>query len=408
MMPDRTEPETAPPAGLVTLFAVATGAIAANLYYSQPLVEMIAPALHLPKPVASLLVTLTQLGYAVGLLFLVPLGDLLENRALAVRLTGATVIALAIAAVSPDWEVFLASALLVGIGSCAVQVLVPMAASLTPAPVRGRVIGNVMAGLLFGILLARPLASLIAYVAGWRTVFAVSAVFMALLAVLLRARLPRVAPKADHSYGSLIASLLRLYKTEPTLRRRAAYQCAAFAAFSLYWTAAPLLLISEFGFTQRGIAVFALVGAAGAISAPLAGRFADAGYCRSGSALSLLLVIVSFGLSALGAAEHSVAVLALAGVALDFGVQANNVFSQRTIYALAPELRARLNGAYMAVFFAGGAAGSAMASPLLLSGGWPLVATVGAILPALALVWLGLNELRRRGVIFGEPARRPG
>ncbi|MCU4158675.1 MFS transporter [Acidiphilium sp. AL] len=393
---DRADPRAAPSAGLVTLFAAATGAIAANLYYSQPLVGLIAPALHLPKPAASLLVTLTQLGYATGLLFLVPLGDLLENRTLIVRLVGATVVALAAAAVSSGWAMFLGAALLIGISSSAVQILVPMAASLTPDAVRGRVVGNVMGGLVFGILLARPFASLIAYAAGWRAVFGLSAVGMAGLALLLRARLPRLTPKADHSYVSLIASLFVLYVTEPTLRRRAAYQCAAFGAFSLYWTAVPLLLASEFHYTQRGIAVFALVGAAGALSAPLAGRLADSGHGRLGSAVSLMLILASFALSALGAAAHNVVLLALAGVALDFGVQANNVFGQRAIYALAPELRARLNGAYMAAFFLGGAAGSAMASPLLLRGGWPLVAIVGAVLPALALTYFGINELRRR------------
>lgn len=386
----------APSIGLVTLYAVATGVVVANLYYSQPLVGLIAPSLHLPKSAASLLVTLTQLGYAAGLLFLVPLGDLVENRKLSIRLIAASAIALIFASVAWSWPIFLIAALLIGFCSSAVQVLVPMIASLTPEATRGRVVGNVMAGLLFGILLARPVASLIAYVTNWRVVFGLSASAMLALVLVLRTRLPRAEPKADHGYVELIGSLFKLYVTEPTLRRRASYQCAAFGAFSLYWTAVPLFLMESFHYTQFGIAVFALVGAAGAISAPMAGRLADAGHERLGSAVSLVLIIVSFGLSALGASLHSVALLALAGVALDFGVQANNVFGQRAIYQLAPELRARLNGAYMAAFFMGGAGGSAVASTLLIRGGWPLVAIVGAALPALALIYFGINEMARR------------
>jgi predicted MFS family arabinose efflux permease len=402
-MSDSMKPSTgaaAPSAGLVTLYAVAAGAVVANLYYAQPLVGLIAPALHLPKPIASLLVTFTQLGYASGLLLLVPLGDLVENRTLSTRLIGGSVLALALAATAWTWPIFLAAALLIGLCSSAVQILVPMIATLTPDATRGRVVGNVMGGLVFGILLARPVASLIAYAVGWRAVFGLSALGMAALFLVLRRKLPHVAPKARAGYFSLILSMFKLYATEPTLRRRAAYQCAAFGVFSLYWTAVPIYLTERFHYTQFGIAVFALVGAAGAISAPLAGRLADAGYGRVGSAVSLALVLASFGVSALGAALHSVVLLALAGVALDFGVQANNVLGQRAIYALAPELRARLNGAYMAAFFVGGATGSAVASALLIRGGWTLVALVGAAAPALALSYFILNEIRRRRAAF--------
>lgn len=390
------EPAESPSGRLIALYAVATGAIVANLYYAQPLVGLIAPALHLPKPIASLLVTVTQLGYAGGLLLLVPLGDLVENRAISLRLIAGAVAALAVAAVAWSWPIFLAAALLVGLGSSAVQILVPMIATLTPEARRGRVVGDVMGGLVLGILLARPIASLIAYAVGWRAVFGISAIGMAGLVILLRVKLPQVQPASKQRYGALIASMFGLYLTEPTLRRRALYQCAAFGAFSLYWTAVPLFLAEKFHYTQFGIAIFALVGASGAVSAPLAGRIADAGWGRPASAVSLALVFVAFGISALGAHDRSVVLLGLAGVALDFGVQANNVLGQRAIYALAPELRARLNGAYMAAFFVGGAAGSAVASALLIRGGWNLVAAVGAAAPAAALGYWTINEWRRR------------
>lgn len=388
--------DTAPSAALTGLFAAATGVVVANIYYVQPLVGTIAPELGLRPGIASLLVTLTQLGYAAGLMFIVPLGDLLENRALVATMVGASALALALAAGAWNGPAFLAASLLVGVSSTAVQIMVPMVASLSPAQMRGRVVGNVMAGLLLGIVLARPVASFIAWAVGWRAVFGLGAAVVAVLAVLLRFRLPRVRPALDHGYLELIGSMLALYVTEPTLRRRALYQTAAFAAFTLYWTAAPLLLIQEFGFTQRGIALFALVGAAGAGVAPLAGRLADAGLGRIGSAVSLALVAVSFGISAAGAGLHSIVLLGAAGVLLDCGVQANNIFGQRALYALAPHLRARLNGAYMTAFFLGGAAGSAVTSTLLISGGWDLVAAVGAALPVAAMVYFGINEVRRR------------
>lgn len=385
----------APSFALTTLFAVATGAVVANIYYVQPLVGTIAPDIGLPPAVASLLVTLTQLGYAAGLLLLVPLGDLLENRKLIARMVGASALALALAAFAWNGASFLVASLLIGVSSAAVQIMVPMIASLTPDAIRGRVVGNVMAGLLLGILLARPMASFVAWLAGWRAVFGLSAAGIAALTILLRLKLPRVTPKLDHHYGELIVSMLGLYRTEPTLRRRAAYQTCAFAAFTLYWTAAPLLLLHEFHYTQLGVAIFALVGAAGAAAAPIAGRLADAGYGRAGTATALGLITLSFLISGYGASIHSVVLLAGAGVLLDFGVQANNLFGQRALYALAPERRARLNGAYMTAFFLGGAAGSAVASTLLIRGGWQLVALVGAALPLIALAYFTVNELRR-------------
>lgn len=389
------EARQAPSTGLTLILAGATGAIVANIYYVQPLIGIIAPSLHMAKVTASLLVTLTQLGYALGLIFLVPLGDLAENRALILRTVAATILALALAAIAPDAAVFLAAAVLIGLTATSVQMIVPMAAHLAPEAMRGRVVGNVMAGLILGILFARPIGSLIAYLAGWRAVFGLSAIAMAALTLALHRSLPRNQPHSDQSYGALLGSIPMLMIRERTLRRRSLYQAAAFGAFSLYWTAVPLLLTEEFHYTQRGIAVFALVGAAGAVAAPIAGRLADRGWGRPGTAASLILIMLSAGLSAWGAAHRDVVLLALAGVALDFGVQSNVVFGQRAIYLLAPELRSRLNGAYMATFFIGGAAGSAVASWLLIHGGWDLVSAMGAALPAIALVYFGSTVIRR-------------
>ncbi len=384
----------APSAAMVFFLAASCGVIVANIYYSQPLVGLIAPSIGLGKAAASFIVALTQLGYAAGLLALVPLGDIVENRRLLTLTVAASIPALLIAGFARSGAAFMTAGALIGLTSVAVQMLVPLAAHLAPDHQRGRIVGNVMSGLLAGILLARPIASLIAHSFGWRAVFFASAIVMAAEALALRWILPKREPTADHQYFELLRSLLALPFNTPVLRRRAAYQAAAFGAFSLFWTATPLLLAQKFAFTQRGIAVFALVGAAGALAAPIAGRLADRNFGRPGTVMALLAIVAAFLLAAWG--RHSVIALAVAGVLLDAGVQANLVFSQRAIYALAPEMRSRLNGIFMAIFFAGGAAASALVSPVLTRFGWPGICGIGVLLPLLALLYFTLHSLQQR------------
>jgi len=384
----------APSAAMVFFLAASCGVIVANIYYSQPLVGLIAPSIGLGKAAASFIVALTQLGYAAGLLALVPLGDIVENRRLLTLTVAASIPALLIAGFARSGAAFMTAGALIGLTSVAVQMLVPLAAHLAPDHQRGRIVGNVMSGLLAGILLARPIASLIAHSFGWRAVFFASAIVMAAEALALRWILPKREPNADHHYFELLRSLLALPFNTPVLRRRAAYQAAAFGAFSLFWTATPLLLAQKFAFTQRGIAVFALVGAAGALAAPIAGRLADRNFGRPGTVMALLAIVAAFLLAAWG--RHSVITLAVAGVLLDAGVQANLVFSQRAIYALAPEMRSRLNGIFMAIFFAGGAAASALVSPVLTRFGWPGICGIGVLLPLLALLYFTLHSLQQR------------
>ena len=387
----------APSTALVFFMAASCGIIVANIYYSQPLVGVIAPALRLSTHIASLMVTLTQLGYAAGLLALVPLGDIIENRRLLTITVASSVPALLIAGFAQNGLLFLGAGALVGITSVAVQMLVPLAANLAPDHLRGRIVGNVMSGLVLGILLARPTASLITNFFGWRAVFFTSATVMAMLACVMRMVLPRRQPAANHHYFELLETLLALPFNSPPLRRRAAYQAAAFGAFTLFWTAAPLLLARRFGLSQRGIAVFALVGAAGVLAAPIAGRLADRDFGRAGSIAALGIIILAFFLAAWGGgAGHSLTGLALAGVLLDAGVQANLVIGQREIYALAPHMRSRMNGIFMAIFFTGGAMASAAVSPMLARFGWPGICALGVVLPALALLYFGLHAVRNR------------
>ena len=374
------------PARMILLLAAACGVVVANLYYAQPLIGLIAPDIGLQPQAASLVVTLTQLGYCAGLVLLVPLGDLLENRSLVLCTLGLALAALLLAAWAPNAGWFLAASLCIGLGSVAVQMLVPIAAHLAPDRSRGRVVGSVVSGLLTGIMLARPVSSLLAHAFGWRAVFWLSAAAMVLIGLVLRYALPRRQPQADHGYGELIASLWTLLRDTPLLRRRAAYQAALFAAFSLYWTTVPLLLSSPlYGLSQRGIALFALAGAAGALSAPIAGRLADRGHTRLATGASLAIAALAFVPAWFGT-RGSLPLLLAGGVALDLGVQANLVLGQRAIYELGAHLRSRLNGLYIALFFLGGALGSAIASVTYAHGGWGLVCGVAMAFPAAALL----------------------
>lgn len=369
---------------LVILFAFCCGAIVGNIYYSQPILELIAPTVGLSAHQASLVVSLTQAGYALGLFLLVPLADLLENRRLILATVVLAAASLLAAAVTTRADAFLGVSLLIGFSSVSVQMLIPMAAHMAPEQNRGRVVGNVMSGLILGILLARPLASLIADHLGWRAVFMVAAVAMLAILTLLAFTLPARRPSHTASYGALLLSMLQLLRRHPALRERAFYQALMFAAFSLFWTTVPLELSRQQGLSQSQIGLFALVGAMGAIAAPLAGRLADAGHGRAASLLALMLAPLAFGLGLLP--SGGVFWLAMTGVLLDFAVQMSMVTGQRIIYDLDASSRARLNGLYVTSIFVGGALGSAFASSLYERAGWFGIVSAGIALPTLGLV----------------------
>ncbi|MDQ0474988.1 putative MFS family arabinose efflux permease [Labrys wisconsinensis] len=294
-------------ARLTLLLAMACGLLAANVYYAQPLAGPIGAALGLSPAATGLVVTVTQAGYGLGLLLIVPLGDLVENRRLVLALIGAAALALSGAALSTHPAPFLASAFLIGLASVAIQVLVPYAAHMAPAAIRGQVVGNVMAGLMLGIMLARPAASFLAQLTSWHVVFVASAGVMILLALTLALTLPPRRPASRLGYGALLASMGRLALTTPVLQRRAAYHACLFGAFSLFWTTTPLLLAEVFHLTQGGIALFALAGIAGAIAAPIAGRVADRGWSRPATVLAMLAVLGAFAMTHLAPAGSPLA-----------------------------------------------------------------------------------------------------
>ncbi|WP_024692833.1 MFS transporter [Pseudomonas syringae] len=379
---------------MVMLFAFCCGAIVANIYYAQPIIELIAPDIGLSSTAASLIVSLTQIGYALGLFFLVPLGDLLENRRLMLVTTVVAILSLLGAAFAEQPNMFLLVSLLVGFSSVSVQMLIPLAAHLAPEESRGRVVGGIMGGLLLGILLARPIASLVADHFGWRAVFGSAAVVMIGISVVLATTMPKRLPDHRASYGQLLFSLWTLLRTQPVLRQRAFYQACMFATFSLFWTAVPLELSRNHGLSQTQIALFALIGAIGAIAAPISGRLADAGYTRIASLGALLFGALSF-LPGLVHPAYSVIGLAITGVVLDFCVQTSMVLGQRTVYALDAASRSRLNALYMTSIFIGGAIGSAVASPLFDHGGWTWVLIAGTALPLIALLALLRDRSRQ-------------
>ncbi|TQR35989.1 MFS transporter [Lysinibacillus sphaericus] len=380
---------------IILILAIACGVIVANLYYAQPLVGPISSTLGLSSGAAGLIVTLTQIGYGIGLLFIVPLGDILENRKLVVTLLLFTAVVLAIAAVVKSATLFLATSLFIGLGSVAAQVLVPYAAHLSPEATRGRNVGNVMSGLLLGIMLARPISSVMTEFMGWRAIFIFSAAIIFVLALLLVKLLPTRQPITTTQYPTLLKSMLHLLKTTPVLQRRAFYHFCVFGTFSLFWTTVPMLLTSPiFNFSQKEVALFALVGVSGAVAAPVAGRLADKGWVRPATGIALALVIISVMLPLMiqSGSTFALVLLVVSAILLDMGVSANLVLGQRAIFSLGAEFRSRLNGLYMAIFFGGGAIGSATGAWAYAMVGWKAAILIGIALPTIAMIYYATEK----------------
>lgn len=380
---------------IVLSLAVACGITVANIYYAQPLIGPISETFHVDVSVSGLIVTMIQFGYVLGLIFLAPLGDLIENRTLILTTTAAVILSLGMSFLAPNISMFIAASLLLGLTATATQMLIPVAAHLAPENKRGQIVGTVMSGLLFGILLSRPISTLIAGAFGWRGVYGLSAVAMLGVLAMLSVTLPRRKPEHSMSYPGLIRSLWKLLLTTPPLQRRAAYQAMMFGAFSLFWTATPLILQQPpFSLSHVALSLFLLSGAAGAFIAPLAGRLADKGY---GDALTFgAIAMVSIGFVLVWAGGHSLWLLVLAGIILDAGVQMSMLVGQRTIYSLGAHIRSRLNALYLALFFIGGGIGSALSGYAVSHGGHVSVALVGLCFPAITLILFGVELSRRK------------
>jgi len=387
---------------LVFLLAAACGLAVANLYYAQPLLALIARAFHAGMGAAGLIAILTQVGYAGGLAFLVPLGDVLERRRLVVGGLALASVALLAAALAPSILVLAALGLAIGGTSVVVQILIPFAADLAGEAERGRVIGTVMSGLLIGILLARTVSGVVAGATSWRVMYLLAAVLMVGLAAVLGRALPRSSPTASLAYPALLRSVLALLRDEAVLRRRALYGALGFAAFSAFWTTAAFVLAGppyHYGATVIGL--FGLLGVAGALVASLAGRLADHGYAHGATGGFAAAILASFGLLVLGG--HALVPFIAGVLLLDLGVQGLQITNQSEIYRLGGGARSRITTAYMTSYFVGGAAGSAGAVALYGVAGWGGVCLLGAACAAAILsLWALAGD---RG---GTPARMEG
>ncbi len=382
---------------LVTLIAVATGAIVANLYYAQPVLHEVSRAFHSGPGSTSSVITATQVGYAAGLLLVVPLGDLHPRRPLVTRLFGISAVALVACALSPDLWFFALASVAVGAASVAGQVMIPFAADLAPEERRGRVVARIMSGLLTGILLARTVSGLVAQAAGWRAIFWFSAALMVCFAVVLWRALPTEGPRPHRSYGQLVGSSLRLLATEPVLRRRAWHGACAFAMFSVLWTTLAFLLSgAPYHYSNAVIGLFGLVGVGGIAAANLAGKLADSARVGSTTVVSGILLLGSFAL--LWAGRTSLGALIAGIVVLDIGTQGMQITNQAVIYALRPDARSRINSAYMVCYFVGGAVGSVTAGAVYGTHGWGGVCVLGACIGLGTLAMSAFDRLR--------PARR--
>ncbi|MDA0638272.1 MFS transporter [Nonomuraea sp. MCN248] len=392
--------------GLLLLMSAATGLAVAGNYFAQPLLDVLGRELGLSPSAAALMVTAAQAGYALGLILLVPLGDLVERRRLAVALYAATALFLLVSATAADGTMLLISTALTGLTSVGAQVVVPFAATLADPAERGRVVGTVMTGLMLGLLLARTASGALSDLGGWRTVYWVHAVLMALMAVLLRVRLPRLGGDGGRlSYLALLRSTVAMFRYEPLLRWRAALAALSLASFSVLWTALTFLLAgAPYDWSESAIGLFGLVGAAGALTATVAGRLADRGHVQLVSGAGTVLLLASW--AAISAGAHSLVWLLVGVIALDLAHQGVLNSSQNVVYALRPEARNRINSAFMTSFFVGGAVGSALTSVAWAWGGWTGVCVLGAILAAgTVALWVLERVLTRAAGTPPRPSR---
>ncbi|EPZ2457140.1 MFS transporter [Citrobacter youngae] len=378
---------------LIVLMSVATGLAVASNYYAQPLLDTIARNFSLSASTAGFIVTAAQLGYAAGLLFLVPLGDMFERRMLIVSMTLLAAGGMLITASSQSLGMLILGTALTGLFSVVAQILVPLAATLATPDKRGKVVGTIMSGLLLGILLARTVAGLLANLGGWRTVFWVASVLMALMAIALWRGLPKIKSETHLNYPQLLGSVFSLFIHDKLLRTRAMLGCLTFANFSILWTSMAFLLAAPpFNYSEGMIGLFGLAGAAGALGARPAGGFADKGKSHLTTTAGLLLLLLSW--LAIWFGHTSVPMLIIGILVLDLTVQGVHITNQTVIYRIHPDARNRLTAGYMTSYFIGGAAGSLISASAWQHAGWAGVCLAGVTVAVLNLLvwWRGFHR----------------
>lgn len=376
------------PDWLVWLFAVACGLSVANVYYAQPLLDALAADFKLATGVIGIVVTVTQVGSAVALLLLVPLGDMLNRRRLLLTQLGALVLALLLVAAATTPAYLLIGMLFVGmLGTAMTQGLIAYAATIAAPTERGRVVGTAQAGVLVGLLSARVLAGAIADISGWRMVYMVSAGLMSVLAILLVRVLPqRASHPSGLSYLQLLASMGQLMWRERVLQVRGVIALLMFAALSIFWSAVVLpLSAAPYNYTKTAIGALGLIGVLGALAASRTGRWADQGWGQRTSAIALILLLLSW--LPLLLMQHGWVFLVVGIIALDLAGQAIHVTNQSMIFNVQEGSSSRLVGCYMLFYAAGSGLGAIAATNAFAYGGWSAVCALGAAVSGLALLF---------------------
>lgn len=382
----------------ILLLATGAGVAAAAIYYSQPMLGTLGTEFQAADGAVGWVPTLTQLGYAAGLLLLVPLGDRWNRRTLILVKAAILGAALLVAAAAPSLAVLLGASLVLGLSATLAQDIVPAAAAMTQVEQRGKVVGKVMTGLLLGILLSRVVSGAVSEQFGWRAMFALAAAGVAVLAAALWRGLPGLAPTTRLSYGALMGSLFTLAVRHPALRRAALAQGFLSVGFSAFWSTLAVMLHGEpFGLGPAAAGAFGLAGAAGALAAPLAGRIADRRGPELVTRLGAAIAALSFAAMLLSPwipPQGRLLLLVVAAIGFDLGIQASLIAHQTIIYGLDAAARSRLNAVLMVGMFIGMAAGAALGSQALARFGW-LGVTVLATTAATAALAVRLSHRRR-------------
>lgn len=372
---------------ITLLFAVACGISVANVYIAQPLLDAMAQDLAIDPAVIGLIITVTQIGYALGLIFIVPLGDIIDRRRLILAQTTVSALALAVVGLASNAAIVLAGLVLIGLLAVVVQLLVAYTANLAVPESRGQAVGVVTSGVVIGILLARVFAGILADLGGWRLVYLTSAgLMLGLVALLYRAMPARSPAREAISYIELLRSTAMLFVNVRQLRVRAAFAFFIFADLNVFWSAVALQLSAPpLYWTHSAIGMLGIVGVAGAITASGAGRLVDRGYAQWVTGSALLLMLLAW--LPLAAMPVSIAALILGVIAIDLAVQAVHVTSQSVIFAARPEATSRLVGSYMVFYSLGSACGSIASTLIYAEAGWSGVCILGATIGAGALVF---------------------
>ncbi len=375
--------------GLTLLLATTSGVSVANLYYAQPLLPNIARNFHTSSSKVAFVMTASQIGYALGLLFLLPLGDLMRRKPLIISAVFTGSAALALISMAKNLLLFEVMSLIIGLSSVVAQIVVPLAADLSPQGQSGKTVGTVMSGLLLGILLARTFAGIIADALGISAVFLIGAGIMAIMGLILVKMLPEVeAKRPDETINSILASTVRIFIQHRTLQLRGLYGMMSFVAFTMLWTSLSFYLAGpKFRYSPRTIGLFGLFGVAGALAARLTGNATDKGKARFTTGLGGILVVLGF--LELHRFGSNLWFLAFGIVVLDGAVQAVHISNQSIIYKVLPSARSRINSSYMTMYFIGGGIGSALAGYAWQQGGWGATTLIGAASGAVIVaIWL--------------------